>query len=153
MTCEPKQAGRGKRRWFQFSLRSLLLAMLVFGCAFGWIAHERQRAWEGQQAFEAIRKAAAESRRDKSSTRPPWINAILGDDSYEYLDWILLGGPLVTDQTIKYLPHFRRAQHLFLSETQVTDAAWAVIVRLPELESLSIVVSNISDNGWPICQT
>ena len=112
MTSEPKQAGRGKRRWFQFSLRSLLLAMLVFGCAFGWIAHERQRAWEGQQAVLAIEKAGGEISLKQEGARPPWLAAILGDDSYEYTKDIALHGPLVTDETLKSLPYFKRTYFL-----------------------------------------
>ncbi|MFO0882766.1 MAG: hypothetical protein U0894_01020 [Pirellulales bacterium] len=43
-----------RRRWFQFSLRTLLLAMLVFGCGLGWLANKRmksQRAWEPIRAI------------------------------------------------------------------------------------------------------
>ena len=33
-----------RRRWLQFSLRTLLVLMLVFGAGFGWLAHEIQHA-------------------------------------------------------------------------------------------------------------
>ena len=35
MTTEPTTTPKPKRRWFQFSLRTLLVLMLVFGCGFG----------------------------------------------------------------------------------------------------------------------
>ena len=37
-------ASKPKRRWFQFGLRTLLLAMLVAGVGFGWLGRELQLA-------------------------------------------------------------------------------------------------------------
>jgi hypothetical protein len=33
-----------KRRWLQFSLRTMLVLMLLFGCGLGWLGREVQRA-------------------------------------------------------------------------------------------------------------
>jgi hypothetical protein len=38
-----KKSHKLHRRWFQFSLRTLLLLMLVFGCGLGWVAYERTK--------------------------------------------------------------------------------------------------------------
>lgn len=43
-----------RRRWFQFSLRTLLLMMLVFGCGLGWFTAKRRQA---QQAWKRISDA------------------------------------------------------------------------------------------------
>ena len=43
-----------RRRWFQFSLRTLLLMMLVFGCGLGWFTAKRRQA---QQAWKRIADA------------------------------------------------------------------------------------------------
>jgi len=40
----PARVSKPKRRWFQFGLRTLLLAMLVAGVGFGWLARELQIA-------------------------------------------------------------------------------------------------------------
>ncbi|MFO0884901.1 MAG: hypothetical protein U0894_12065 [Pirellulales bacterium] len=43
-----------QRQWFQFSLRTLLLMMLVFGCGLGWFMAKRRQA---QQAWKRIEEA------------------------------------------------------------------------------------------------
>ncbi|MGV3605743.1 MAG: sterol desaturase family protein [Planctomycetaceae bacterium] len=50
-TAEKK---RPRRKWFQFSLRTLLLMMLVFGCGLGWFTAKRRQA---QQAWKRISDA------------------------------------------------------------------------------------------------
>ena len=40
-----------KRRWLQYSLRTLLVLMLVFGAGFGWLAHQLHRAREKRQSL------------------------------------------------------------------------------------------------------
>ena len=46
-----------RRPWIQFSLRTLLLAMLVFGCGLGWFADKRRKS---QQAWAPIRAIHAD---------------------------------------------------------------------------------------------
>jgi len=45
-----------RRRWFRYSLRTLLLLMLVFGCGLGWFAREIRRSRAQREAVKAIRK-------------------------------------------------------------------------------------------------
>lgn len=53
-TAEKK---RPRRRWFQFSLRSLLVMMLVLGCGLGWlmsIYRRHQAAWEPIRVIQSV---------------------------------------------------------------------------------------------------
>jgi glucose-6-phosphate dehydrogenase assembly protein OpcA len=52
-----------ERRPFQFSLRTLLIAVLVLGVFFGWLASRLQRAAGHRQAAADVRKTEAEIRR------------------------------------------------------------------------------------------
>ncbi len=45
------------RRWFQFSLRTLLLFVLLVSLSLSWFAVKRQQATRQEKAVEAIRKA------------------------------------------------------------------------------------------------
>ena len=58
MSSEPKQAGKRKRRWYQFSLRTLMLGTLVVGCGLGPIADERQKVAKQRAVVEASQLGA-----------------------------------------------------------------------------------------------
>ena len=38
LTADAHIKARPKRRWFQFSLRTLMVLMLAFACGFGWLS-------------------------------------------------------------------------------------------------------------------
>ena len=69
-----------KRRWFQFSLRTLMLMMLVFGCGLGWLAYEWTRNAKGRADIVAIRnfggKVSFDDEKLLENTRV-LINAVL----------------------------------------------------------------------------
>ena len=48
---------QAKRRWFQFSLRSLLIAMLVFSVGLGFYLPARRKAQEQWRAVREFREA------------------------------------------------------------------------------------------------
>ena len=52
-TAEPPV--KAKRRWLQFSLRTLMVLMLVLGCGFGWFARKLQQARMQREAVAAIK--------------------------------------------------------------------------------------------------
>ena len=45
-----------RRRWLQFSLRTLMVLMLVLGCGLSWLAREVQQARAQREAAKAIGK-------------------------------------------------------------------------------------------------
>ena len=83
-----------KLRWYQFSLRSLLLLFLFCTIPFGWLGVKMQRAREQKQAVEAIKKLGGrvqyDYQRDASGApikgaKPPgpaWLRQLLGDDCF-----------------------------------------------------------------------
>ena len=47
---------RPKRRWYQFSLKTLLVTVLMMSLAFSWFAAKRNKARKQREAVEAIEK-------------------------------------------------------------------------------------------------
>src|SRR6188768_3035052 len=94
-----------KRRWYQFSLLTLLLAMTVL-CVGpgGWIVYEQRHARNQGQAIRAIEKISGRISYDpKVPQRPDWLKTILGDDSFKAIDDIRLDGTQVTDADLDNL--------------------------------------------------
>jgi hypothetical protein len=44
VTATTPTTPKPRRRWLQFSLRTLMVLMLVFGAGFGWFARKVQHA-------------------------------------------------------------------------------------------------------------
>jgi hypothetical protein len=64
MEAEPTkaEAPSRKRRWFQFSLRTLMIGVTLFCVviAAGWCANQARRAWARTSILEAIREHGGE---------------------------------------------------------------------------------------------
>lgn len=90
--AEPSSAPRRPRlRWYQFSLRGLLIFMLLASVGLSWFGVKYRRAERQRKFVEAIRKAGGlvyyqhelDCRGRQHSYPPPgpvWLRQIVGDD-------------------------------------------------------------------------
>ena len=74
-----------RRRWLQFSLRTLLVLMLVCGAGFGWLAHQVDRARAQKRAAVEIEKLWASVEFEDVSggmirTAVAWLGKLFGED-------------------------------------------------------------------------
>lgn len=154
-----------RRRWFQFSLRTLLLAMLVFGCGLGWLANKRiksQRAWA---AVNAIKLKGGILRFEKGN----WIEKKLGVDlpgkasiiiacsrdlsesSYlaqvPSLQDIQIFGTTVTDDDLRLLENLSELRSFDANSSQITSQGLLHLQGLIKLDHLGIDGSNVTDEG------
>lgn len=157
------------RRWFQFSLRSLLVLFTVFGV---WLGLHIRSARRQQQAVAAIKAYGGWVYYDfqKYNTRtgafdpkaetwaPRWlvsrsgldlfhdveaVNLVFNDDTAQRLDNNNLTADAIPH--LSALPHVRA---LYLQKTQVTDEGMKVIGGLKNLEVLLVWdASEITDAG------
>jgi lipopolysaccharide export system protein LptC len=58
MTTEHTTTPKPRRRWLQFSLRTLLVLMLAFGCGLGWLGMKVKQAGEQREAVETTEERA-----------------------------------------------------------------------------------------------
>ena len=62
------QPPKHKRRWYQFSLRTLLITMTVATVAFGgWVQYRRERARENRERVAEVEEAVAAIEQTKVS--------------------------------------------------------------------------------------
>ena len=140
-----------RRRWLQFSLRTLLVLMLVFGCGFGWFAHKVQQARTEREATKAIEKLGGNVQAGRPSggmlrTAATRVGKSFGED----LSWAARGvhfPPRITDAGLVHLPRLAQLRGLDLGYTHVTDAGLGHLRGLTELQWLDLGNTAISDAG------
>src|SRR4029079_7849785 len=75
-----------KRRWYQFSLRSLLVGITALCLAGGYVAHEQRKAGEQKATVKSLETLGVFVRCEpRTPPRSPLIRAILGDESFAHV--------------------------------------------------------------------
>ena len=141
VTGAPSMNLAPKRRWYQFSLRTLLVVVAAIAAALGYFS---ERVRTQRAAVAAIREAggsvtydweyrdpqSAEEWLDSLDREPPipkWVTEYLGDDVFYSLAAVSFPGGWrytaheCTDDTLKHLhglPHLKRVT---LKMTRVSD--------------------------------
>ena len=91
-----------QRRWYQFSLKALLVLMtlLCLGPG-GYVAYEQRRARQQKAAVLAIEEVGGLVRYDdRASVRSPMMRQILGDESFGNALSVNFSGASVTDDVL-----------------------------------------------------
>ena len=112
-----------KRRWYQFSLKTLLVGMLLLCLGpGGFVAYEQNKARRQKAAVEAIEElgGVVDSGRNGSG-RSAMLRQILGDDRFGAVESIDFWNPSrVTDADLIRLACLNRLAWLHLDNSQVT---------------------------------
>jgi WD40 repeat protein len=109
MQIEPRNADppKRKRRWFQFSLRTLLIVVTLLAVVYGYLAHESQIMHERKVMLDLNMPIDSLSEKRSDESIPP-IRRWFGDKAYEA---IALGNDGVSDALVqRYRDLFPEAQ-------------------------------------------
>lgn len=148
-----------KPRWYQFSLKTLLVAMTLFCLGpGGYVAHEQRKARAQKAMVMLIEKLGGSVNYDiELPVRSPMMGQILGDDTYGNLDSISFVNAVKNDNKLRPIAFFdadlvpiaglKGLTHLDLDDTQVTDSGFVYLARLKKLEVLSLTNSRVGDAG------
>jgi len=170
MKAQPERltAAKPKRRWFQFSLATLLLLTLVCALVLGlWVAPaERQR-----RAVAFVESVGGYEEYADEALAPAWIREWLGPDYFQSvrvvslyqtgvsdtglahlegltaLEMLALNGTLVSDVGLAHLQGLTALELLYLFSTEVSDAGLAHLKGLTALEWLDLHGTQVSDAG------
>jgi SAM-dependent methyltransferase len=151
-TAGPPPNAKRKRRWFQYSLRTLLVLVLAFGCGFGWLASKIKRAREQRQAVKAIEELEGHVDYWPASggmirTAVAWAGNLLGEDLSVEVRGVYLATTRVTDAGLARLGGLTQLRWLRLASTPVTDAGLAHLRGLTQLQSLQLANTPVTDAG------
>jgi Leucine-rich repeat (LRR) protein len=143
-----------KRRWFQFSLRTLLLATAFVGLVLAPIVYYRQLAYRQQQI-----KAELEVHRirlnggKEQSVRPNWLKNILGDDSagLDTTIHVYANRGSISDsaleQSITKLNQLPNVTTLNFADKQISDEELAHFRRLTNIHAVFLDQALVTENG------
>jgi hypothetical protein len=150
---------RAKRRRFQFSLRTLLIAVLALGFMLGLLGSRVLRARRQRKAIEALtgqgasvmydyESAAVERQEAPRLPVPQWLCAVFGVDFFA--DVVFVGkGPSsdLGQGDLGYLKAFPDLEELQLYQSDVTDEDLAHLAGLRRLRWLDLTSDEITDEG------
>ena len=130
-----------KRRWYQFSLRTLMLFMVV--CAV-------VSAWFGKKLDETRREQVMVAEIEKLGGRvgymdtmvPRWVAA-----PFRRASFVGFCYGNVTDDEVVHLERLTNLKRLSLNGAQVTDAGLVHLEGLPNLEVLGLAYTQVTDAG------
>lgn len=152
-----KNSPTPKRRWFRFSLKTLLIVVVLSSLLLGWLGLEIQQAERQSQAVEEIQKTGAwvvydwDLDDDGNATwkgRPPvpeWLTEWTGVDLFGDVVGVTFGQ--VTDAQLEHVKTLTDLRWLDLHDTQVTDAGLEHLKRLTNLHKLWLWGTQITDAG------
>jgi hypothetical protein len=149
-----------KLRWYQFSLRTLLIFVTLFAIPCSWLAEKMQQARRQKEAVESLLKNGGSVRYDYefNSTGkringarqpgPAWMRQVVGDDFFRNVAEIsFVGESEVTNEDLEHLEGLNQLKTLWFNETKITDAKLKHITVLNQLQDLGLGQTNITDAG------
>jgi len=138
-----------KRRWLRFSLRSLLLLILVIALSLGWMIHKVR---EQGIAVAALREMGCDVHHEYadpsgSPTVLEWLRKLLGEAESRSVNEVIGERSQITDAGLRHLVGMSELNHLNLSFTQVSDAGLVYLRGLTELKDLNLEHTQVTDAG------
>jgi hypothetical protein len=137
------------KRWYQFSLRAMVVAMLLCGCVLAPIAYEHQKARNQHAAVAALERRGGYLGFD-STTRPrsAAMRLLLGDDKFAHLSAVdFAPESKITDADLLHLRPFAHLRYVGLDGMPVTDASLAELGSKTTLVELSLKQTKVTDEG------
>jgi hypothetical protein len=136
---------RRVRRRLQFSLRGLLIAMVVLGPIAGWVGSRVQRSMAQRLAVARLQRAGADV--TLSVVGPPAWRRWLGDGWFERVDTVAFRQSRCTDADLANLARLVGLRVLEVDSPAVTDAALAYLRGQSQLEALWVAGTQITSGG------
>ena len=145
MSDQAKSVARPWRRFLRFSVRGMIVVVLVFGGGFGWIVRSARIQREAVAAITRAGGSVMYNFEDRSRNRvkpwaPQWIVDLIGIDYFGHVTYVM-HSPFSTanDEEMAHVGRLTRLEHLKLDYSGVTDTGLAHLKGLTNLSELGLV--------------
>ncbi len=144
-----------KRRWLQFSLRTLMLAITFFAAWLAFYYLSGKRAERAAKALEQIgasvcydyQRVAGGYSVTKPKPGPAFLHAILGDGLLQHAEFVELQRKNLKVGELAPLDYLTTIQNLQIRECDLTDEHLVHIAGLRQLTVLLLDDGQITDQG------
>lgn len=131
----------------RYRLRTLLLLVTVLCVGPGaFVAYQQTLARRQQAAVEHVKRWGGLAI-TPMPTRPAWLRAIMGDDSFGNTKRVWLNDANIGDADLVQVAHFSNLETLDLGWTNISDAGLAHLRHLTKLEDLALEGTRVTDQG------
>jgi hypothetical protein len=145
LTDQSKPQGTSRWRYIRFSIRGLIILVLVIGCGLGWIVRMSRIQRDAVAALENTGGHAwydwEETKRESDADAPPWWPAWLvervGVDYFGHVASVGLSAPIGSDAELAHVGRLGRLEQLSLNGTSVTDSGMTRLKGLTQASSFS----------------
>lgn len=165
-----------RRKWFQFKLMTLLVAVLVLSLPLSWVAVRMRRVrrqrvvteqlesigWSVE--FHDMRIVSPLNRNQAYSFEPPYSLKVIPVDFVHAASSDVRDGDLrlvaelaplalslsdteVTDRGLAHLSRLTNLRYLWLDDTRVTDAGLEYLKGLPDIHILGVANTSVTPEG------
>ena len=138
-----------RRRWFQYSLRTMFLGTALIACGLGLFLHKVDRARRAVAAIEAIGGTCEYRDRDTEPGQiEAWLRCYLPRDYFDDVILVLASqNAKITDAVVAHLSALPSLESLYLDRTQVSNAGLEHLASLTSLEKLALGGTQVTDAG------
>lgn len=149
---DAKVTTTSKRRWWQFSIATMLVITAIVAVCLGlWTSSARRQ----QQAVQKLRdkgwRVSYHHEWESAKPVPPgpaWVRKWLGIDYVDYVEGVGFEGDTITDDDLETLRSFPRLTSLYIDEApNVSDAGLVHVAALKKLYQLCLRCPQITDAG------
>ena len=129
-----------RRRWFRFSLRTLLVLMLLACIGMGWLGVKMQQVRRQRDAVAAMERLGGvvhwvHDYPDVGLQGKAWLRQLLGDDFFAHPDIV----EIRNDAAIECLKEVSQAPTLILSGRRITDAELGHLKGVKDLQAIHFI--------------
>jgi hypothetical protein len=154
MSSQPDHVSHPWRRFLRFSVRGLIVLVLVVGARLGWIVHE---AHVQRDAVAAIERTGGEVIYDsgwsdgplhapRKPRAPKWLVNTIGIDYFSHAFGVVVA-PASTDNELAHVGRLVRLRSLSLVQSNVSDAGLVHLKGLTNLSVLGLRRAEVTDAG------
>ncbi len=149
----PMTTTQPRRRFFRYSLRTLMLVVTVFCIGLGSIGIQIKQARHQRQAVEAILATGGiilyeYQRTNSDPPGPEWLRRIIGDEYFFTIGYVDFSGSKVNNASLAAVVNFLASvKYLSLFSTEVTDEGLENLKELTNLRIVHIISTKITDEG------
>jgi formylglycine-generating enzyme required for sulfatase activity len=137
---------RSKLRWYQYSLKSLLVFTTIVGLVMGLVVVPVHWARQQWGAIQALRDLGWVVTCDPTPSGPAWARKVFGDEMFH--NAVAVDSPPGTsDDEVMNLSHMPELERAYISGEKVTDAGVRRLAGFPRLKTVCLSGTSVGDEG------